>query len=202
MSDWVTTSTMLDRLKRFDDRVAWDRFAARFQKPIIAFALRLGLNAPDAEDVAQESLIAFMQAYREGKYKREAGRLSSWLFGIAYRQAANVRRKKGRAAEVQVTPEAPTEFWSGVPDEAQATPAWQVEWERAALEECMQVVRREVEEKTYRAFEMLVREGRTPDDVAKALGMTRDAVYVSKHRVLKRLSELAKEYDEAGVPEE
>ncbi|MDZ4774316.1 MAG: hypothetical protein SGI72_14405 [Planctomycetota bacterium] len=34
--EWVTTSTMLQRLSDFDDRGAWERLSGRFSRPIQA----------------------------------------------------------------------------------------------------------------------------------------------------------------------
>jgi DNA-binding CsgD family transcriptional regulator len=52
-----------------------------------------------------------------------------------------------------------------------------------------------VSESTYNAFYRIVRQGRTPDEAAAELGMSRNAVYVAKHRVLKRLEALMQEYE-------
>jgi RNA polymerase sigma factor (sigma-70 family) len=194
--DWVTTSTVLDRLRRNDDRSMWDRFMTRFQRPIRALAMKLGLSSAEAEDVVQETLVAFLEGFRAGKYRREVGRLSSWLFGIAYRQAANARRRRAGAKEKPVAGDNRTAFWDHVPEESDVSQAWDLEWERAMLESCLECAKAEVAPTTYRAFEMIVREGRSPDDAARETGLSRDAVYVAKHRMLKRLAELTKEFEE------
>ena len=85
--EWVTTSTMLQRLSDFDDRGAWERFSARFLHPIQAYARKRGLGHEEAEDVAQESLLAFAQAYadqNDADYRAlqaavESGRISAHL---------------------------------------------------------------------------------------------------------------------------
>jgi DNA-directed RNA polymerase specialized sigma24 family protein len=97
--DWITTSTLLLRLRDFEDAEAWDGFVHRFRSPILRFAGSLGIRDTDAEDVAQETLLAFARDYREGRYDRERGRLSHWLFGIAYRRALAQRRRNLRRAE-------------------------------------------------------------------------------------------------------
>lgn len=198
--DWVTTSAILDRLTDFNDRAMWDRFDARFRRPIVAFGRKLGLSQAAAEDAAQETMLAFARAYREGKYDRTQGKLRSWLFGIAYRQVASARRSRGQARMVQMESNEAGSPWGNVADEHQASAAWEVEWERETLEACTERVQEEVAKKTYRAFEMVVREDRAPADVAEELGMSMDAVYVSKHRVLKRLAELASEYEDTQPP--
>lgn len=196
--EWITTSTMLARLHDFDDKDAWGRFVERFRRPLAVFARRFGLSDAETDDVVQESLLAFADAFRRGKYDPAAGRLSSWLFGIAYRQAANAQRKRAREAAKHVDVGGQTTFFGRVPDEREAQVAWDADWEQATLEACLSQVRGEVAENTYRAFELVVRQGVDPAAAATQLGMTRDAVYVAKHRVLKRLGELVRELEDAS----
>jgi RNA polymerase sigma factor (sigma-70 family) len=186
--DWVTTSTILQQLREFENATAWQLFVQRFHAPILAFVRRMGMSAQDAEDVAQESLLAFAESYRAGKYDREKGRLSSWLFGIAYRQVLRQKRRIGRRREVHEA-DYPS-LIARLPDERGAADLWERSWEEFLLKECLARVQREVQPGTFRAFELTVREDRPPGDVAGELGVTTRAVYNAKHRVLKRVREL------------
>ena len=194
--EWVTTSTMLQRLSDFDDRGAWERFSARFLHPIQAYARKRGLGHEEAEDVAQESLLAFAQAYRRGDYDREKGRLSHWIFGIAWRRVDHARRKPGRVAADGRERPADSAEWMAFASPSTVSPEWEEVWERSILEACLRQVRREFESKTFRAFEMLVLDQRSLDDAERELGQTRNALSIAKHRVSKRLRELIEECDE------
>ena len=194
MSEWVTTSTILLGLRRFDNDDAWRRFHTRFQKPILAFARRIGLTPSEADDCAQETLLEFANAYRSGKYDPDRGRLSSWLFGIAYRKALQARDARGRGT-ARKSEGANTEFWRSLPDEQSATEVFEREWRQAVFERCLEQVRREVAENTFLAFVLTVCQGRSPDEAAAALGITRGSVYTSKHRVLRRVRELQQQLE-------
>ncbi|HEY3246021.1 MAG TPA: hypothetical protein VGM03_21985 [Phycisphaerae bacterium] len=50
--EWVTTSTILERLRDFNDRSMWNRFCTRFRRPLVAFARRYGLSEAEADDVS------------------------------------------------------------------------------------------------------------------------------------------------------
>lgn len=191
--DWVTTSTILERMKSFGDQSIWDQFHARFRRPLLAYARKWGLSDAEAEDVTQEVLAAFAEGYKAGKYDRAKGRLNKWLFGIAYTQIANRRRRLGREAQHQH--QAGESFWEDVPGEQEAEKVWDADWESGVLEECLRQVKTEVAERTFEAFVLTVRQGRPADDVARELNMSREAVYVAKHRVLKRLAERMQEYE-------
>lgn len=192
--EWVTTSTILDRMNA-DHPAAWNVFCERFRRPLLAFARRFGLSDTEADDALQDILTAFVQAYRSGNYDREKGRLSSWLFGIAYRQLANRRRANIAENRRRDAAGAHTTFWAAVPDVQVSQQAWDADWEAAVLDSCLRQVRNEVSESTYAAFERVVRQGKTPDEAAAELNMTRNAVYVAKHRVLKRLEALMRDYE-------
>ena len=193
--EWQTTSTILDSLRDYENRAAWDRFVTRFRMPIVSFARKMGLPESDAEDLAQEALLAFAKAYRDGRYNRSKGRLSTWLFGIVYRQVLNARRKGARRG-VQMSPAADgTSFWSAVPDDKVDAATWDETWQRTVLQQCIDRVRHEVEPTTFQAFEMTALAKRPPAEVASDLGITRNAVFIAKHRVVSRLRELQREYE-------
>jgi RNA polymerase sigma factor (sigma-70 family) len=194
--EWVTTSTVLDKLGDFKNRTVWDLFVARFRLPIVSFARKMGLAEQDAEDVAQQTLLDFARAFRAGCYDRSRGRLNKWLFGIAYRRVLKAREQFARR-ERQVAPDADgTSFWATIPEERPATTFWDSAWRRAMLQQCLDGVRCEVQPSTYRAFEMVTFERRSPADAAAELGLTRNAVFIAKHRVATRLRELRREYEE------
>jgi RNA polymerase sigma-70 factor (ECF subfamily) len=191
--DWVTTSTIIDRLRTGNDQGAWSGFVERFRRPVIAFAHGLGLSETQAEDAAQETLMAFATQLRAGAYQRERGRLSSWLFGIAYRQAMAARRK-GAVERARVMEAA--DGAGGDVAEGAASMVWDREWERRVLEECLQQARSEVEPKTFAAFELAVQTGISAEAAAEQLGLTAKQVYNAKHRILKRLRELREQYED------
>lgn len=188
--EWYTSSTLLERLHDPDDAGGWELVVGHFHGPVVRFAERLGLDHNDAEDVAQETLSALVTSYRGGRYKRESGRLRSWLFGIAYRQAQSARR--GLAAR----PREGNTLLEGLPDEGEATRLWEEEWHQALLSRCMARVASEVKPSTLAAFRAVALEGRPAGEVAEELDMTENAVVIAKHRVLGRVRELREEFED------
>ncbi|MCH8147121.1 MAG: sigma-70 family RNA polymerase sigma factor [Planctomycetes bacterium] len=196
--EWVTTTTVLHDLRDFDNRSAWERFTQRFRSPVIGFAVRLGLREPEAEDVAQETLLAFADGFRRGSYHPDKGRLRDWLFGIAYRQVLKMRERLAHAEVQAPGSDTAGSFWSQLPTEKEATASWSEEWARAVLNQCLQQVRREVEPTTIRAFELFALAKQPAADVGTELGISRNAVFIAKHRILKRLRELQEQYEQVS----
>lgn len=194
---WITTATVLQNLRDYHNRDAWGAFTERFRRPIISFARGMGLKTTDAEDVAQETLLAFAEAYRKGQYDSSKGRLSKFLFGIAYRQALKFRRGGAPGAGGGRLAQPESGFWSEVPeaDEARASNIWDTQWESSVLHDCLQQARGEFEPVTFRAFELVVREELEPTAAAAELGINVKSVYNAKHRVLKRIRALRDAFD-------
>jgi len=184
-AEWITTSTMLSRLRDFEDDAAWQQLVERFRRPIASFAIDLGVHPDRADDVAQDTLLDFARAYREGKYDRDRGRLSKWLFGFAYRRALKARSRQGREPH-----HLPIEEAVQVPDERWATTMWERRWTAQLFAECVERARLEFSPETFRAFELVVGFERRPTEAALELGVPVKRIYNAKHRVLKRIREL------------
>lgn len=186
--DWKTTSSILQGLRNQDDAALWARFVDRFRSPVVRFARSVGVSETSAEDVAQETLLAFVQHYRDGRYDRSRGRLSHWLFGIAYRQALAHRRRDGRRESALPDSEVP---------ESLASDLWERHWERSLAQTCVERARTEFDPTIFAAFESIVHAGRTPAETAVELGVSVKAVYNAKHRVVSRIRQIRADLEHA-----
>ncbi len=190
---WLTTTLILDRMRAGDDAM-WDTFVERFREPVLRLALRHGLDAAEAEDATQQVLATFLTGLRRDSYDRKKGRLSAWLFGIARHeirrcaQHAQRRKRLGIAGSGDSMP-------SGLLEDP-APQDWEREWREHLLATAMGRVRRDVQPITWSAFERVQLHGESPAAVADALGMTKNAVFVAKHRVLTRLRQFESEIDD------
>lgn len=185
---FVTTTTLLDGLRDPKNAGAWGGFVTRYRPVVVGYARKFGLGAADAEDVAQAVLTEFVRGYAAGGYDRGRGRLRGWLFGIARNQVQALRRKRaieaGRVAGD-----------GGLVDEAAETDAameqaWEHEWNQHVLRRCLVLLRESVTPQTLDAFVMFVLEGQPAEVVGARLGMTANAVFGAKRRVLERVEEL------------
>ncbi|UCF34130.1 MAG: sigma-70 family RNA polymerase sigma factor [Phycisphaerales bacterium] len=175
---------------------AWALFNQRYRPILVRFAVSCGLQEADAEDVAQEAMVEFLRAYRAGRYDRGRGcRLRDWLKGIAANRIREFMRRKARTKERQAPQaEDQTSFFAQIPDDSDSA-TWDREWTTHILSLCLAATRREFDENTSRAFELYAIRQQAADAAAKALGMSRNAVYIAKHRVVARLQELFADFD-------
>jgi RNA polymerase sigma-70 factor (ECF subfamily) len=195
MRTTVTSAELLRGLADSANRTAWQDYVDRYRPVLLQYAARLGISAADAEDVAQQTLVAFLEGYRAGRYDPHKGRLRHWLFGIATNTARAWRR--GRARLPLQPADTGTSFLDGVADDRELEALWDVEWRASLVEHCLALVRDEVQDKTWQAFDRFACRDEPAAAVARDLGMTENAVYGAKRRVLDRVRELAQELGES-----
>jgi len=183
----ATTTVLLEGLHDSANEAAWTHFDQRYRPIVVAFARRLGLNDTDAADVAQETLTRFVEEYRAGKYDRTRGRLRSWLIGLAKYRVSSVYRARHRAREFGGVSQA-----ADLTDEHELETIWEAERRASMLREAMEQLRSATrsEDKTIRAFELLVLNQTPPATVADQLQMTTQDVYRAKNRIAQRLQSI------------
>jgi RNA polymerase sigma factor (sigma-70 family) len=180
-----TRTILLEGLKDLANRDAWLEFDTRYRPLLMAAARRLGLRDADAEDAVQDTLSAFTGHYREGRYQREQGRLRDWLTGIMTHKVRDVqRRRHTRDKLLQAAPLAPT------PDDSAIQAAIDDEWAKAILRQSLEQVRQEVSPRMLESFELSALHLWPAQQVADHLGISVDAVYQNKRRVLQRLRDI------------
>jgi len=195
-SEWVTTTQDLQALKTSGDRRVWQKFHNHFYPVIVKFAQRMGLPEPDAEDAAQEAMVAFIKAYRKGGYDPEKGRLTQWVFGVA--RKVILHKQKRLPPEKQIADKSTgTGFWNLLQDAEADTlkGAWDAEWRKMVLDKCLDRVRGEFGDRVFQAFEMYALNEVPAEKVAQALHITKNAVYIAKNRILSRLRQLEGEFE-------
>lgn len=101
------------------DAAAWDLLVERYGRLVYSVPRRLGLSAPEADDVFQ---AVFMIVFQRLGALRDIERLSGWLIRIAHRESwrlARRRRLLPAPGEDQVADAEPTEAQVAALEEAQ-----------------------------------------------------------------------------------
>lgn len=192
-----TTTALLNGL--FDPRnaAAWETFDRRYRPILIGFVRNCGVKEGEAAEIAQETIVRFVEEYREGKYDRSRGRLGAWLVTIARYRVLDMRRKVG-SSKIERGESAMVDL----DDDKSVGAAYEAERRHALLREALEELRTKsrTDPKTVKAFEMLVYHSLSPQVVAEQLGMSTHDVYLAKSRVAAKLREivlrLESEYEE------
>ena len=185
VNEATATSTQTREGLRTGDEPTWNAFVARYRPRIILYARRLSLTPDEAEDGAQLTLEAFTNAYRAGKYDRELGRLRDWLFGIATNQIRKVFHQRPKELQGSTT------VLDGKETDRDLQAVWDAEWQHAVIQQCLATVRTEFKQRTVRAFELYVLKEMAAKEAATVLGISTNAVFIAKFKILRRIREIA-----------
>jgi len=96
-----TTTTLLQALRDPRQETAWREFDGRYRPVLESVGRHMGLSHPDAEEVAQETLVQFVRDYQRGLYQRDKGRLRVWIQGILRHRALDVLRRRSQAQDAR-----------------------------------------------------------------------------------------------------
>ncbi len=183
----TTTTFILNELRRKPNDDLWRQFCERYEPVLHGVVRRAGLRQQDAADVVQEAMMAFFRGLRDGQYDPQRGSVRSWLHGILLNRIREARRRLARPEVQPKDADYATAFLDRIPDDRALNDMFDEEWRRGLVTACVREVRRQVDDRTFRAFDLYARQGWPAEKVAEHLGISRNAVYISKTRVLSRL---------------
>jgi RNA polymerase sigma-70 factor (ECF subfamily) len=192
----VTRASLLLRIRDEHDQVAWQEFLGLYGPVVYRYARKRGLQDADAADLVQDVFRSIAGAIGHWDYDPGRGKFRGWLFTItrnklfsfldSRRRRANAAGDSGSQRQLEEQPD-PTADGSG---------EWDREYERELFGRAAEQARGEFSEATWQAFWQTAVEGKNPRDVARGLGTSPGAVYVSKSRVLARLREMVQQLQE------
>ncbi len=178
----TTPPSLLDRLRTSPEREAWGRFVEMYTPLLFAWATQAGLTGHDAADLVQDVFTVLVARLPEFRYD-PARSFRAWLKTILLNRGRNLRRRQvteRRAGGADLNAVAGPEE---VPDFEEE------EYRRHLVQRALALMRAEFQPVTWQAcWESVVR-GRPPAEVAAELGVTVNAVYLARSRVLRRLRE-------------
>jgi RNA polymerase sigma-70 factor (ECF subfamily) len=180
------------------DADAWRRLVRLYSPVVFGWCRQRGLQSEDAADVLQEVFQAVFQHIADFRRERPGDSFRGWLWTItqnklhdhfcrrgAQPQAAGGTDAQQRLAEL---PAEPAEDSSGVVDASSGAAAG-LSGMGPVLRSAVEQIRAEFEDRTWLAFWQSTVDRRLPADVAADLGMSVNAVYKARSRVLRRLRE-------------
>lgn len=183
----TTSPSLLETIRGGRDERAWREFFRRYAPMLLAFSRRMGLSENDAHDAVQEAMVAVHKAFMEmpEPFDRSKGRFKAWLRGIAAHKVLDIRRRNARVHRMETSSSDGLDSVDGAA--CDWDDAFEIEWRRGQLEHCLRLVARDMEPAAYQAFELYALHGQSVAQVSALLGVTRNAVYISKSRVLQRV---------------
>ncbi len=189
-----TRASLLIRVRDPADQAAWQEFVEIYRPVILRLARQKGMQEADADDVAQDVLVAVARAVEGREHDPKRAKFRTWLGRVAHNAILNALsrgkpdRGSGDPALLAVLEE--HESHSG-PD----SDLLRLEHRREVFRWAVRQVRKEFQQATWDAFWLTAVEGRDVETVAGELGKNAGAIYAARSRVMRQIVERVNEHE-------
>ncbi len=191
-----TRASLLIRVRDPADQAAWHEFVEIYRPVILRLARQKGMQDADAEDVAQQALVAIAKAVEQREHDSRRARFRTWLNRVAQNAILNflTRGKRDRGS-------GDSGMLAALHQQASAdgpdSDLLRLEYRREVFRWAAWQVRKEFQPQTWEAFWRTAIEGEDCDAVAKQLGKNRGSVYAARSRIIRRIQEKVAEYEQS-----
>jgi RNA polymerase sigma factor (sigma-70 family) len=180
-----TSLSLLDRLSQAPDADSWKRPVEAYSPLLKSWIGRYEVQTADADDLVQDVLLVVMRELPSFRHNQQRGAFRTWLRRIVVNRLRNFWRSRGRAAEHGGE-------LMGRLDELEdprsaGSQLWDREHDRHLALQLLALLEDRFTESTREVFRRLVLEQADADEVAAELGLTLNAVFTAKSRVLREL---------------
>jgi RNA polymerase sigma-70 factor (ECF subfamily) len=176
----TTPATLLERLRGAADAAAWDRLVQLYTPLLFAWARQVGESEHDAADLVQEVFVVLLQTLPTFQYDRN-GRFRGWLRTLMLNKLRD--RKRRAVREGKALAQRPLE--PELPDVAEQF--WETDYQQELTRRALQLMHADFAPTTWKACWETIAQGRPAHEVARELGITENAVYIAKCRVVRKL---------------
>ncbi|OWK46389.1 RNA polymerase sigma factor [Fimbriiglobus ruber] len=174
----TTSASLLMSLRESASPAAWSRFVRTYSPMLYAWARRSGLQEADALDLVQDVFATLVEKLPKFTYDADRG-FREWLWVVT----RNKHLERTRRLKLPI--DAATNA-DQVPDRPAVT-AEEDDFRRHLLGHLVPSLKGQFQPTTWAAFWASVVEGRPATEVGAELGLSVDAVYKAKARVVARL---------------
>jgi RNA polymerase sigma-70 factor (ECF subfamily) len=176
----TTSVSLIERLRQPGEREAWERLVELYTPLLYYWAYRMGLRDPDASDLVQDVFAVLVEKLPGFDYDQRKS-FRGWLRTILANKWRDACRRRAAA------PDARGGSLSGVAAAEDADPFWEAEYRQHLVGRALELMQAEFQPTTWKACWEVVVGDRPAAEVAAQLGLSVDAVYAAKSRVLRRL---------------
>jgi RNA polymerase sigma-70 factor (ECF subfamily) len=177
----TTSISLLARLRLPGEEEAWARFVELYAPLLYYWANRTGMPEGDAADLVQDVFLVLVQKLPEFRYDRDKS-FRAWLRTILFNKWRDRLRRASAVPEIHDLEALAN---ASIPDDTQMF--GEMEYRQRLVGRALEMMKVEFQPATWQAFWKVIVEGRPAAEVGAELGISIEAVYTAKSRVLRRL---------------
>jgi RNA polymerase sigma-70 factor, ECF subfamily len=192
--DVRTSKSLLEKLRVFEDRLAWSRFMDLYQPMIEVWGRRFRLSHADVEELTSRLLAKLVEALPRFHYDPDRGSFRGWLKTVAQHELTNFARERRRLPGGIATGQSAVydmllehaddvdDLVAGVHDQSEGM--------LGSLQDALREVQNACEgdeRKSWELFERIFLAGQKIESVAAETGLTYHATAMRVQRIKKKV---------------
>ena len=182
-----TSITLLQRLQSSDDSENWDRLMSLYRPLLMAWLRKYHVQDFDLDDLMQEVLMAVAKDLPTFDHNGRTGAFRAWLRSIMVNRLRNFWRSRGRQLQAQGGSDVQLRLAQLDDPSSEMSQLWNQQHDLHVAQQLLQQVEPDFTAQTWAAFTRVAIDGQRADAVAVELGISTNAVFIAKSRVLSRL---------------
>lgn len=186
-----TSLTLLNRLQQTDEPETWERLVGLYRPLLLVWLRKYDVQASDADDLVQEVLIAVMKDLKSFNHNGRPGAFRTWLRSILVNRLRNFWRTRHRHPQGSGDSEIEQRLAQLENPTSEMSQLWNQQHDRHVARQIMALAKPHFQPETWTAFIRVAIDGERADVVAADLGISLNAIFIAKSRVLSRLRQEA-----------
>jgi RNA polymerase sigma-70 factor (ECF subfamily) len=183
----ITSNSLLLRLQTAASDADWRRLVDVYAPVVRGWLNRYQLQPADADDLVQDVLGVLVRELPTFRHSGRTGAFRHWLRVVAVHRVRNFWRTKKSAPGPGLMDDL-AQLEDAASDLSRQ---WDAEHDKHVVAKFLDAIENDFEPTTWRAFRRVMFDGAAAADVAAELGITPNAVWIAKSRVLHRLRQEA-----------
>jgi RNA polymerase sigma-70 factor (ECF subfamily) len=182
-----TSFSLLDRLQQQPDEAAWKRLVDVYTPLLHAWLRRYAVQPSDADDLVQEVFQVLHRELPQFEHSQHKGAFRRWLRTILVHRLRDAWRGRQYRPEVTGNSNFLQQLDELEDPNSGLSQLWDKEHNQHVVSRLLELIEPEFTPATWQAFRRQVVDGADAGVVAAELGLSLNAVFIAKSRVLSRL---------------
>ncbi|MDG2224651.1 MAG: sigma-70 family RNA polymerase sigma factor [Rubripirellula sp.] len=182
-----TSLSLLNRLRSSSETENWDRLVRLYAPLIRAWLRKYDVQDCDADDLVQEVLLAVLKDLNTFEHAGQPGAFRSWLKAILVNRLRNFWRSRDRRPRAEGDCGSRERLAQLADPDSELSQIWNQQHDQFVLRQLLELTESHFSASTWQAFSLVALKGKPADIVARELGISLNAVFIAKSRVLSRL---------------
>jgi RNA polymerase sigma-70 factor (ECF subfamily) len=184
-----TSASLLERLRHQGDAADWERLVGLYTPLLRGWLRRHEVPDGEVDDLVQEVLAVLVRELPHFQYDPGRGSFRAWLRTVTAHRLRNFWRSRRHHPPAAGGSDPARRLEELEDPHSGLSREWEREHDRHVAHRLLELIEPDFEAATWQAFRRLALDGAPAAEVATELGLSLNAVYLARYRVLRRLRE-------------